>query len=222
MARSSIAAKRKKRPTRQEKAELTYQRLMDAAAEVVGEQGYAQASIAKITDRAGIAHGTFYNYFEDRRALFDALLPHVGHQMTDHITDAVHETGFGADREVARFQAFCTYLADNRGFYRILFEAEVFAPSAHAAHIDRLVDGYRRALERSIERGEIVDFDPDELETVVFALLGARAYVAMRFVSENDSGAKKPSIPDSAVRAYEKLIRHGLFGKPDKGALGDR
>ncbi|MEO1199036.1 MAG: TetR/AcrR family transcriptional regulator [Pseudomonadota bacterium] len=218
MAQASIAAKRKKRPTRQEKAEQTYQRLMDAAAEVVGEQGYAQASIAKITDRAGIAHGTFYNYFEDRQALFDALLPHVGHQMTDHITDAIVEAGFGPDREVARFRAFCTYLVDNPGFYRILFEAEVFAPRAHAAHIDRLVDGYRRAFERSIERGDIADYDPDELETLIFALLGARAYVAMRFVAENGSGPKTPSIPDSAISAYEKLMRRGLFGKPKTSA----
>ena len=217
MAQASIAARRKKRPTRQEKAELTYQRLMDAAAQVIGELGYMQASIAKITDRAGIAHGTFYNYFEDRQALFDALLPHVGHQMTDHITDAILEAGFGPDREVARFRAFCTYLAENPGFYRILFEAEVFAPRAHAAHIERLVDGYRRAFERAIERGDITDYSQDELETVVFALLGARAYVAMRFVSENGSGPKTPVIPDSAISAYEKLMRRGLFGMSSNG-----
>lgn len=217
MAQASIAAKRKKRPTRQEKAEQTYQRLMDAAAQVVGELGYMQASIAKITDRAGIAHGTFYNYFEDRQALFDALLPHVGHQMTDHITEAIVEAGFGPDREVERFRAFCTYLAENPGFYRILFEAEVFAPRAHAAHIDRLVDGYRRAFERAIERGDIADYSQDELETVIFALLGARAYVAMRFVSKNGSGPKTPVIPDSAISAYEKLVRRGLFGAASDG-----
>ncbi|MGE3594128.1 MAG: TetR/AcrR family transcriptional regulator [Dehalococcoidia bacterium] len=51
---------------------------MQAAADVVGEEGYTAASIAKITARAGVAHGTFYSYFDDRQQLFDVLLPFVG------------------------------------------------------------------------------------------------------------------------------------------------
>jgi AcrR family transcriptional regulator len=192
------------RMSRREKAEATYSRLMDAAAAVVGREGYAAASIAKITAQAGIAHGTFYNYFADRQALFGALLPHVGRQMTDGITEAL--IGLGGGREIARFRAFCDYLAENPGFYRILYEAEVFAPEAHAAHIKRLVEGYRRALERAVARGEIAGFDMAELEAVIYILLGARAYLAMRFISSGPA-----EVPDAAIRAYAKMIEHGLF-----------
>ena len=38
-----------RRMSRREKAEATYARLMDAAAAVVGREGYAAASVAKIT-----------------------------------------------------------------------------------------------------------------------------------------------------------------------------
>jgi len=192
------------RPTRREKAEATYAGLMQAAALVVGRDGYAAASIAKITAEAGIAQGTFYNYFEDRQALFDALLPHVGRQMTDAI--AAETTGTGAEREVARLEAFCDYLTANPGFYRILYEAEVFAPKAHAEHIDRLVSGYRRALDRAVERGEIQGYDPAELDAVVFILLGARAYLAMRQLIDD-----QPANAETAIKAYGKLMRGGLF-----------
>ena len=200
---------KKKKLSRAEKAELTYQRLMASAAAVVGEVGYAHATIAKIADGAGIAHGTFYNYFEDRQALFDALLPHVGVQMVDAIVKKT--IGQGADREVARFRAFCDYLRRNPGFYRILFEAEVFAPSAHAKHIDRLVRGYRGALDRAVERDEIAGYDTDELEAVIFMLLGMRSYVAMRFVSHELRDGSEDAVPESAISAYEKLMRAGLF-----------
>ena len=199
---------RHRRMSRREKAEATYARLMDAAAAVVGRAGYAAASIAKITAEAGIAHGTFYNYFADRQALFDALLPHVGRQMTDGITAALVGLGGGPEREIARFRAFCDYLAGNPGFYRILYEAEVFAPKAHAAHIEQLVEGYRRALDRAVTRGEIAGYDKAELEAVIYILLGARAYLAMRFIS---GGAAE--VPDTAISAYARMVERGLFGE---------
>ena len=52
---------------------------------VVGEQGYAGASIALITQRAGLAQGTFYLYFDSREDLFDQLLPEVGQELLDFL-----------------------------------------------------------------------------------------------------------------------------------------
>jgi hypothetical protein len=126
--------------------------------------------------------------------------------MTDRITEALIGVGGGPGREVARVRAFCAYLSENPGFYRILYEAEVFAPKAHAAHIERLVAGYRRALGRAVARGEIEGYDEAELEAVVYMLLGARAYLAMRFISGG-----RAEVPDAAIRAYGRMIERGLF-----------
>jgi len=200
-------ARRRKKLNREEKAQLTFQNLMEAAARVVGEEGYASTSIAKVTQEAGVAHGTFYNYFEDRQQLFDVLLPYVGRQMTDRITDKLADAGTGLEREVARFRAYCDYLRENPGFYRILYEAEVFAPKAHAEHIERLTEGYMRALKRSMAAGDIDKMGDDELRTMAAILLGARAYVAMQFKTD-------ANVPEASVRAYIKLITDGLFSTP--------
>jgi AcrR family transcriptional regulator len=61
--------------------------LLQAAAEVVGEVGYADASISSITQRCGIAQGTFYNYFKSRQDLFDQLLPDVGSGMREPVRE---------------------------------------------------------------------------------------------------------------------------------------
>lgn len=201
--------KRTQRPTREEKSQETYDRLLAAAEEVVGSEGYAAASISKIAAKAGVAQGTFYNYFETRQDLFDVLLPNVGQKMLDYISDAIATVTSGAAREEARFQAFCDYLADNPGFYRILYEAEVHAPEAHKIHIDRLVAGFQRALDRAVERGEIADYSREELEAVIYMFLGARAYVAMRYI--RGGGRKRKAGRDHAVSAYAKLVSGGLF-----------
>ncbi|MBC7133508.1 MAG: TetR/AcrR family transcriptional regulator [Roseovarius sp.] len=177
---------------------------MDAAADIVGEMGYAATSIARVTEAAGVAHGTFYNYFKDRQGLFDVLLPYVGQKMTDQITADLTHVGSGIDREIARFRAYCAFLKANPGFYRVLYEAEVFAPVAHEAHIRRLTDGYHRALRRAMDAGEMRPLPDEELAAVVAVLLGARAYIAMQHKATG-------IIPESAVRGYESLVRNGLF-----------
>lgn len=200
----SFQRPKKKKMSRDEKAQLTYDNLMEAASRIVGEEGYAATTVAKVTAEAGVAHGTFYNYFEDRQGLFDVLLPYVGRQMTSRISEALPENATGLEREIARFRAYCDYLRDTPGFYRVLYEAEVFAPAAHAEHIKRLSDGYCRALKRSMGQGFMRAMNESELDATVAVLLGARAYIAMQHKADGN-------IPESAITAYEKLIRCGLF-----------
>lgn len=57
------------------KRERTRRTLLDAALAVVAEEGEG-FSLGSVTARAGVAHGTFYNYFEGRDALMDALVPY--------------------------------------------------------------------------------------------------------------------------------------------------
>jgi len=50
--------------------------LIEAAVDVVGEQG-AGFAVSDVTDRAGVSNGTFYNYFDDREQLLGALVPEL-------------------------------------------------------------------------------------------------------------------------------------------------
>jgi AcrR family transcriptional regulator len=51
--------------------------LLRAARVVFGERGYHQAGVSHIIRVAGVARGTFYNYFESKRAIFQAVLEEV-------------------------------------------------------------------------------------------------------------------------------------------------
>lgn len=48
--------------------------ILDCAVRCFAERGYHSTSVADIVQAAGVAQGTFYNYFESKRAIFDALL----------------------------------------------------------------------------------------------------------------------------------------------------
>ncbi|MHB8895918.1 MAG: TetR/AcrR family transcriptional regulator [Candidatus Geothermincolia bacterium] len=48
--------------------------LLEVAASVFAEKGYRHTSVAAITERAGVSHGTFYNYFESKQDVFMQLI----------------------------------------------------------------------------------------------------------------------------------------------------
>src|SRR5262249_11123708 len=48
--------------------------VLDAARRVFSRKGYHATSIDDLIEAAGIARGTFYLYFESKRAIFDELL----------------------------------------------------------------------------------------------------------------------------------------------------
>jgi AcrR family transcriptional regulator len=51
--------------------------LLDAARRCFVRRGYHHTSVADVIGEAGVARGTFYNYFESRRAVYQAVLETV-------------------------------------------------------------------------------------------------------------------------------------------------
>jgi AcrR family transcriptional regulator len=174
----------------------------------VGRYGYAGASIARITMAANVAQGTFYNYFGSRDALFAHLLPEIGRLMIDEIGAKVREHKRLADREEARIRGYLDFLRTHPGFYRVLREAETFAPEAHREHMANMVAGYTRALRAERERAGAPALPDPLIEKIVYMLLGARDYLAMRYQAD---GSQAIAADDETVATYMRAIRGGLF-----------
>jgi AcrR family transcriptional regulator len=197
--------------SRAERNEEVKRRLFEAAAKVVGRLGYAEASVARITELAEVAQGTFYNHFENRQELLDHLLPAIGQQMVAFIQERVDSASSGAEKETARFRAFFDFLREVPEFLRILNEAEFFAPQGYQLHLDNIATAYIRILKRGRAAGDVDDFSDQELEVIVHILMGARGYLSRRYAYSE--GATHP-VPEYVISAYEKLLGSGLFKKP--------
>jgi AcrR family transcriptional regulator len=57
----------------QERSRLTVERILEAAARIFHEQGYAGATTNDIADEAGLSIGSLYQYFPNKDALLAAL-----------------------------------------------------------------------------------------------------------------------------------------------------
>ncbi|HEV7416459.1 MAG TPA: TetR/AcrR family transcriptional regulator [Tianweitania sediminis] len=182
----------------------TRQKLIEAAAHVVGEHGYAGCSISRVTARAGVAHGAFYLHFKSQQDLFDVLLPEVSLGMLAAIAQAVRGAETLEDMERRGITANIDYLVKNPFAYRAMYEASHYAPKAFARHNEIIMQGYTRSFRRLL--GDKAP-DQSQIDELTAILVGARAYLYMRF-SEN--GAEmKPLDPDLLDR-YVSFVSAGM------------
>ena len=197
------------RLSRAEKAEVTRTRLFEAAIQIVGEQGYAGASVALITARAGVAQGTFYNYFESRQDLLDQLLPAISEQLHELIRDRVRAAPDDPiARERARLCGFFDFLEESPHLFKILSEGMVQAPVGFRRHLEMQSESYRRAMEYELRRGNLRISDPREIDILTQMLLSTREYLSGRFCYV-DGQFVRPS--ELVVETYVKLLTGRIF-----------
>src|SRR5271170_6089325 len=62
------------RSRREEHTEATRHALLSAGRDIFGREGYEAAGIETISRTARVTRGAFYHHFEDKKALFDAVV----------------------------------------------------------------------------------------------------------------------------------------------------
>jgi AcrR family transcriptional regulator len=198
------------RPVRRSRADRiseTRQSLLRSAARVIATHGYAGASIARVTEMAGVSQGSFYTYFPSRQALFNAVLPEAGQDMLDFIRDRVKRSVSFVDVELKGLRALFAYLDLNPHFMCVLDDAEVAVPEAHRQHTMNVQRRYTPAFARARDSGEIGCFSDRELDLLCRMFCGSRNYLAFRY---RPAVMGEGLLPQAALRAYERLICGGL------------
>jgi len=69
---------------RSRKGTQTRARLLEAAKLVFEEDGFLEARITDIADRAGLSHGSFYHYFESKEEVFREVAEAQEERLTGH------------------------------------------------------------------------------------------------------------------------------------------
>jgi AcrR family transcriptional regulator len=74
---------------RSRKGVETRARLLTAAKEVFEQDGFLDARISDIAERAGLSHGSFYHYFESKEEVFREVAAEVEHRLREPLYSVV-------------------------------------------------------------------------------------------------------------------------------------
>ncbi len=103
------------RHTRQ--GEERKQQLLDHAAALFAESGYAETRVIDIVKAAGVAKGLFYWYFENKEALFRELVESVRRRLREEQAAAVDPKADPLTRIRQGVEASMRFMAEQRRLY---------------------------------------------------------------------------------------------------------
>ena len=165
---------KKRRPT-VAKAERR-QQILAAARGLFAKRGYHQTTIDDIVAQAGVARGTFYLYFEDKRAIFSDLIDRFGSQLAVAIVrivtdDSTRTVGAQVHENIRRLIGTC--LAE-RAMTKILLTDAVGVDPTFDRKLAVFYDGMVGLLVETLKEGQTLGIVADgEPRVLAYLVLGA-------------------------------------------------
>jgi AcrR family transcriptional regulator len=196
-------------PTRRERRRArTRSSLIAAAGSLFAEQGVEATAIAEITETADVGFGSFYNLFDSKDEIADAVLGEaldeqkvVLFELLDPLTDPAEA--------VALAHAFLIEQArGNPRFGWLLVRLD----ASHRLLIRALGERARQDIRDGVDAGRFVTADPE----VTFFGTGGALLLVMRAVLDGDLGG------DAAPRHSEGLLRMLGVADPEAGEIAAR
>ncbi|MCG5530468.1 TetR/AcrR family transcriptional regulator [Halorhodospira halochloris] len=192
-----------------ERGERTRRKLIGAAEAELGEKGFHKASISSITQRAGIAQGTFYLYYRSKEEIFRALVEHMNRTMRRHLSEAIDGARDRLEAERLGLEAFLSFCREHGHLYRIVMEAQFVDPEAHQYFFRSLADSYAERLRQAQQRNEVSDGDP---HAQALALIGIAFFMGQRHWIWD-----QPPTDEDALATATAIIEKGLAPPPTRG-----
>ncbi|HTJ41957.1 MAG TPA: helix-turn-helix domain-containing protein [Kofleriaceae bacterium] len=150
--------------------------ILDAATEVFAEVGYHEASINAIIERAEIARGTFYLYFESKAAVFDSILEGAMRELRARISRIDVEDPSAPPPQVQLREVLVRvleYVVGDRTLTRILLAGGRTQETEAAQRLDAFFAEIRGIIELGLHHGMAMKLvRPCNKEIVANALLG--------------------------------------------------
>ena len=161
---------------RSRKGEQTRARLLDAAKAIFEENGFLDARISDIAERAGLSHGAFYHYFDSKEQIFREIAELLDNQLAEPMESVIFAPGSSADPQERLYTALRSHLQRYRD------EAQIMGVIEQVARYDDHVAAVRSASNkrhreaiaasiRSMQRKGIADSTLDP--TIAAAALGS-------------------------------------------------
>lgn len=188
-----------------------FEDIVDAAAQLFSDQGYAATSIQDIADSVGMLKGSLYHYIHTKEDLLDAVI-HEAHQHTAALGvqalamegDALAKLAYVIERHLTGATG------ENQAKVRVFYQEAKFLPPDRLASILATRDSYEHAIRQIITAGQdegtvAAHLDPTLTAIAILAVLNS---VQQWF---RPSGPR--SLPEVTV-SFTDLILRSVSAEP--------
>ena len=152
--------------------------LLEAALAAFAENGYHQAAMDDIADRAGVSKPVLYQHFPGKLELYLAVLDAECTVLESAVAAALRSTDDNKERVARTVQAYFTYVGREGAPFRLVFESDLADQPEVAARLDKVTTTCAQALAEVIAD----DTDLGEPECLFLGMaLSGMAQIAARY-----------------------------------------
>lgn len=191
-------------PTRrQRRREETRAGLIAAAQDLFAAQGVEATAIAEITEAADVGFGSFYNYFDSKEEIAEAVLAEALEEQKAALFDLIEPATDPAESVALAHSFLIEQVRSNPTFGWLLVRLD----ASHRLLIRALGDRARQDIRDGVAAGRFVTADQE----ASFFGTGGALLLVMRAVLDGELGE------DAGIRHCEGLLR--MLGLPDGDAV---
>ncbi|HLR08352.1 MAG TPA: TetR/AcrR family transcriptional regulator [Bacillota bacterium] len=191
-----------------------YNQIIEAAVEVIAENGYHASQVAKIAKKAGVADGTIYLYFKNKEDILISVFEQKMGQFIEQIANSIDKKQNASDRLYTLIKMHFQQLAENH-YLAIVTQLELRQSNKSLRlKINNVLKSYLTVIDKIVEEGiqEGVfrnDINPPLVRQMIFGTIDE---IVTNWVMKE----QKYDLINQASQVHD-LIMNGLAVKKEEG-----
>ncbi|HEV8461070.1 MAG TPA: TetR/AcrR family transcriptional regulator [Gaiellaceae bacterium] len=188
---------------------LVETRILDEAAALFAERGFAETSLQDVADALGIGRTALYHYIGSKDELLETLVKGLTQVTAESLEQIASEPTLDPlNRLRTAAHTMAARIADSPGKFRLLLVSEgaLAEPTAseHARARVRSLNALTRIVEEGVDGGDLRPVDP---HLAAFALLGMVNWIAWWYRPERIAGQTPASVADAFADLAVEMLR---------------
>ena len=201
-------------PRREEKKAQSRRRILDSAREVFFRDGFMAANLDEVADKAGVAKGTLYRYFDSKAELYVAVLAHNGKIFEEKMRETLSPELSAPEQVRCTARFYFDHYVQNRDYFQIFWAIENQSvigelPEGVIGEVTKLweqcVQIVAEIISDGVERGSFVRCDPWEVANLLWT-------IANGLIQTETSATRRRLRRAPLARAFDDAVEVVLRG----------
>jgi len=223
---------------REREREQVRMRILEAARDILSDEGLAALSMRGIAERIEYSPATIYLYFRDKDELIAAMVEQGFERMTEYVADDIAALGPRAASALERYgamgRAYARFALENTAYFRVMFElpavARTTCPSQCEHPAGEEHTGFAATVEtvrQALQEGGVEAVDPARTAVIGWGLVHGLTslYLAGQLRGLLGSNEEFLDLVEDAKHMVFAGLKPGALGArpvPPRGAAGER
>jgi AcrR family transcriptional regulator len=197
--------------SQQSRRAQTRARLLTSATTLFGDRGYHNTHVTEIVNHARVSTGTFYKYFEDKRAIYRALVEEISSDLRRQI-QVIRRQALTVPREElapaieGAFEAFFVEILRQRDLYQIVLRGGFGVDEETDGLVWTTVESFASDIAEDLNRAVALGLlQPIDCNSVARMITGQCFHTAQAMLVNN-----APTPAEAAVLA-SRFVLGGLL-----------